>query len=152
MELASFGLSSNHSSRNPHRQSTLRHIFGYYCARSGNGFRTYRNRGHQHSITANKSPGLNDSGQFIFAIVVAGNGASPNVDPGADGSVPQIAEMPRDCARGKAAVLDLHKIANVDSRLQVSPGAQMAEGANIHIVLHDRLLQHRCGNPATVAY
>ena len=79
------------------------HVLGDGAARADVGALAHRDRRHQRGVAADEGAGLDAGGVLVGAVVVAGDGAGPDVDARAHRGVADVGEVRRLGARRPGA-------------------------------------------------
>src|SRR3954454_2760513 len=113
------------------------HVIGDHRAGAHHGTIANSHRRHQRRVGADERPGADVGVVLAETVIVAGDGARPDVGPRADTGVADIAQVV-DLGSGlDHRLLDLDEVADVDALAQVSTrpqaGIRAEGGARIHL-------------------
>ena len=108
-------------------------------------------RSHEERVGADEDVLFDHGGVLVCSVEVARDRPRANVDVFADLRVAQVGEVPHLCVGPERAVLHLAEVADVRAFAHARAFAQVAERADVAVVLHHGVFQHRCQHVAAVA-
>src|ERR1022692_4203637 len=126
----------------PQRQCIGRNILRDARSRPNVGALSDANRRNQGGIASNERAVFNHGAVLVHAIVIAGDGARPDVDAFANLGVAKIGEVVGLGTFAQPRLLGLHEVADVRAFADVAPGPQMRIRSKVRAVAHHGIFQN----------
>src|SRR5690606_17337954 len=87
-------------------------------------------RGNERIVRADEGIVADHGLRLVHAVIVAGDGTGPDIDPGADLGVAEVTEVAGFRARADLGFLHLDEIAQMDIRPQFGAATDAGEGSD----------------------
>src|SRR5664280_2745334 len=126
----------------PQRQCIVGNVFRDARSRPDVGALSDSNRRNQGGIASNERAVFNRRAVLVHAIVIAGDGARPDVDAFANFGVAKIGEVVGLGTFAQPRLLGLHEVADVRAFANVAPGPQMRVRSELRAVAHHGIFQN----------